>query len=217
MNNVKLSESLKLFKEHGFPVPDFWVIRSSEEVDLLDIPFPVVLKVSSVAYSHKSDVGGVVVGIPDIDTLKKIYKEKVDKLGETEFVVQTMVSGTIELIAGTSLDNTFGQVMMFGIGGIFAELMKDVSYRLIPVNRVDIHDMISELKSSPILYGYRDKKPVNIDAITDVMIKLSNFVNKFPDDIAGIDLNPVICNENRSYVVDVRLILNTDRPLLSPF
>jgi acyl-CoA synthetase (NDP forming) len=138
--------------------------------------FPVALKIISPDVIHKSDSGGVKLSISSVSEVKKAYEEilkKIKKQYPTAVVhgisVQKMVRAGAEVIVGTSKDPQFGPVIMFGLGGIFVELLKDVSFRVIPVERRDVQEMIQEIKGYPLLQGYRGKEPANIAALVEII------------------------------------------------
>ncbi|MGC8581890.1 MAG: acetate--CoA ligase family protein [Thermoplasmata archaeon] len=205
---IELDKALSLLQKEGFNVCNYSIIKNVKDIHELNLKYPVVLKVSSSKYSHKSDVGGVIANIQSQAELERLYTKESIRLDEPKWIVQEMVRG-IELIIGTSLDPTFGEILMFGIGGIYAELLKDVSYRKIPIDESNAENMMNELKLSPILNGYRNIK-ISKESIKDLLMKTSAFVKKY--NITGMDLNPVICNEKSCYIVDVRV--STDTPPL---
>ena len=117
-----------------------------------------------------------------------------------------MVRPGTEVIVGTSKDPQFGPVIMFGLGGIFVEILKDVSFRVVPVNRKDAQEMVKEIKGYPLLQGYRGKEPANITVLVEMILKISNLIHKNPQ-IKELELNPVFAYKDRAVAVDARIIL----------
>jgi len=176
------------------------------------IGYPVVLKAFSSKIIHKTDVGAVRINIRDEGELKNAYEEiirsvkKKAKGAKIEGIaVQRMELGN-ELIIGVKKDRQFGNVIMLGLGGIFVEVLKDVSFRVVPITKKDASEMIKELKSYSILAGARGKKGVNFDSLINLLLKISDMAEKEEDKIEELDLNPVLVNENTSIIVDMRVI-----------
>jgi acyl-CoA synthetase (NDP forming) len=120
--------------------------------------------------------------------------------------VQKMACPGTEIIIGTSKDPQFGPVIMFGLGGIFVEVLKDVSFRVIPLSRKDAQEMIAEIKGYPLLEGYRGKEPANIPALVEIILKISGLMNKNPQ-IKELELNPIFAYKNGAMAADARIIL----------
>ena len=208
-------ESKQLLKEAGVPTTDTRLATSRDEAIILaqKIGFPVVLKIISPDIVHKTDIGGVKMGLSDKGSVGKAYDEimaatkakkpnaKIDGVS-----VQNMANPGIEVIIGVSKDPQFGPVLMFGIGGILVELLKDVSFRIAPITRRDASQMMREIKSFPLLEGYRGSEPVNIKALEDILLKVSEFAVKTPE-VKEMDLNPVFARRDGSIAVDARIIL----------
>jgi acetate---CoA ligase (ADP-forming) subunit beta len=199
MKQIKFEEILRLFKKYNLDFIDSKIIKNEKDLD--NLKYPVVMKVASENVVHKSDVGGVIVGIKNIEEAKESY-EKLKKISD-KIVVQTMAKGK-EVIIGMKRDDQFGPVIMFGLGGIFVELMKDVSFRICPVDKKNALEMIKEIKSSKILEGIRGDKPVNIDKLANIIVEISKLSIK--EDIEEIDLNPVMVNEKNAIIVDARFM-----------
>jgi acyl-CoA synthetase (NDP forming) len=163
--------------------------------------------------THKSDSGGVKLSLNNVTEVKKAYDEilkKVRKQYPRAVVhgvsVQKMVRPGTEVIIGTSKDPQFGPVIMFGLGGVFVELLKDVSFRIIPLERKDAQEMIHEIKGYPLLEGYRGKEPANISALVEIILKISKLTEENPQ-IKEIDLNPIFAYRDKAIAVDARMIL----------
>jgi len=177
------------------------------------IGYPVVLKISSVDITHKSDAGGVKVNLKDREAVQKAYDE-IMLAARTKFPaariegvsVQRLAAPGIEVIMGMTRDASFGPVLMFGLGGVFVELLKDVAFRIVPLEKYDAAEMITEIKGKKLLEGYRGQPPADIPYLEQMLLKLSAFCAKTPG-IAEIDLNPVFAYSNGAVVVDARIIL----------
>ncbi|MHC1605498.1 MAG: acetate--CoA ligase family protein [Candidatus Methanofastidiosia archaeon] len=207
-------EVKSILKEYGIAIPREKVCKDVNESKQFakSIGFPVVMKIVSPQIIHKSDVGGVKVGIDSKEAVEKAFEGIVfnakKNVKNTEIIgvsVQEMAKGR-EVIIGVNKDSQFGHMIMFGLGGIFVEILKDVSFRLTPLEEIDAREMIEEIKAYPLLKGARGEKSVNIGAIEEILIKISNFVEERKE-ISEMDLNPVIVNENRAVVADARIIL----------
>jgi len=209
-------ESKQILEDAGFPVNRFALVDNQDEaVEVAErIGFPCVLKIVSSDIVHKSDIGGVAVGIENAEKVREAFEQLNSNAKNANpnatidgILVEKMVqdSGT-EVILGTVIDPVFEHVAMFGLGGIFVEVLKDVTFRLIPMTRRDAQDMLDEIKAAPVLDGVRGQPPANKDALVDLILSLSDLVaaNK---EIAECDLNPVFAGPERATVVDARLVL----------
>lgn len=200
-------EAEDFLEKKGFPVVKRIYANNFDDVlsASKNIGFPIVLKIVSKKIIHKSDVNGVKLNIKNNEELKKSFEE----LKKIKFfegvVVQKYIEGKYILV-GLKKDPTFGPVLAFGLGGIYTEILKDVSFRVCPVNKKEINEMITEIKGYKILEGTRGENGVNIDSISDVLVKLSELSQKY--DIQELDINPLIVNEEKSEIVDARIVLN---------
>ena len=208
-------ESKKLLEEAGLPVMETEMAKAKEEAISVarKLGFPVVLKVVSPEIVHKSDSGGVKLGLSNenevasaYDEIMAVVKKKNPEATVLGVSVQKMAQPGVEVIVGMSKDAQFGPVLMFGLGGIFVEVLKDVSFRIIPITRRDARQMIEEIRGFPLLQGYRGQEPADIHALEDVLLKLSDFVEKNPE-IREIDMNPIFAYGNGALAVDARVIL----------
>jgi acyl-CoA synthetase (NDP forming) len=193
------SEGKQILKAYGIPVPFEGVAKTEEEaVQLADrIGYPVVLKIESRDISHKTDVGGVVVGVASAEEVRKQYPLLLSRVSSRAprsriegVSVQQMLSGR-EVIIGMVRDDSFGPVITFGLGGIFVEVLKDVAQKIAPLSDEDINDMIRSIKAYPILTGARGKQPADIAALKDVINRLAQIAQDFPE-ISELEINPVI-------------------------
>ena len=208
-------ESKKILKQAGISVIETKLAKTQKEAVSLSqkMGFPVVLKITSPDVIHKSDSGGVKLSINSVAEVKKAYDEILKKIRKQYpdamihgVSVQKMARPGTEVIVGSSKDPQFGPVIMFGLGGIFVELLKDVSFRVIPVERRDAQEMIKEIKGYPLLQGYRGKEPANISALVEIILKISKLIEENPQ-IKELELNPILVYKNKAVAVDARIIL----------
>jgi len=208
-------ESKKILKQAGISVVETKLAKTQKEAVSLSqkMGFPVALKMTSPDVIHKSDSGGVKLSINSVAEVKKAYDEilkKVRKQYPDAIIhgvsVQKMALPGTEVIVGSSKDPQFGPVIMFGLGGIFVELLKDVSFRVIPVEQRDAQEMIKEIKGYPLLQGYRGKEPANISALVEIILKISKLIEENPQ-IKELELNPILAYKNKAMAVDARIIL----------
>ncbi|MDD4353645.1 MAG: acetate--CoA ligase family protein [Candidatus Nanoarchaeia archaeon] len=201
---LKLSDSLRFMKTRNFNLAEFYECSNkSELLSAFDrLTKPLVIKISSEEYSHKSDVGGLFLNINDKKELLKAYNN-LKKLSKS-VVLQEQKKG-IELILGINNDNVFGKMIMLGIGGVFVELIKDVSFRKAPITKKDALDMINELKFKKILNGFRNNPKINIDKLSELLVKLGELA--INEKVLSMDLNPVMFLENDYFLVDARIEL----------
>lgn len=209
-------ESKQLMKEIGITTTDFRVAKNSKEAieAASEIGFPVVMKILSPQIIHKTDAGGVKLNINSEKEAEKAFKEilasakKYDSKAEIRGVlIEKMVKPSTEIIVGVTRDPTFGPAIMFGLGGIFVELLKDVSFRIAPIKEEDALEMIHEIKALPMLQGFRGGPNVKLEQIVDVLMKISKLTIDYMDDILEIDLNPIFAYEDKILTVDARIIL----------
>jgi acyl-CoA synthetase (NDP forming) len=204
-------ESKNLLKEIGIPIPEQELATTKEETLSIakKIGFPVVLKLIAEDIIHKSDTGAVKLNIKNEDEIAQAYDDlmKIPSQSEKSISVQKMADEPItELIIGMTTDAQFGPALMFGIGGILVELLEDVSFRIAPITEYDAREQIHEIKGFPILDGYRGKPKADIDAIVNVLLKISDLVTEYGE-INEMDLNPVFIYEKGLICVDARIIL----------
>jgi len=212
-------ESKELVKQAGISVSETRLATSREEVMSVsrELGFPVVLKVASPDVVHKSDAGGVKLGLKTVKQAGKAYdeilaavKREYPQAAIQGVSVQKMARPGVEVIIGMSKDAQFGPVLMFGLGGILVEVLKDVSFRIVPLERRDAAEMIREIKGYPLLEGYRGQEPVDVANLEDLLLKVSAFVEKHPE-IKEIDLNPIFAYSKGAVAVDARVILEENK------
>jgi len=195
-----------LLRAYRIPTTTYQVVHTEKDLNKLALRFPVALKVCSPNILHKTDVGGVRLNIQNIEELKKTFKEFRKKFPTEDFLVDQMEEKGIEIIVGLVQDQTFGLSIMCGIGGIFTELYKDVSFRVVPIDDYDAHQMIEELSGKKLLEEFRGIK-ANKQLVIDLVLKVSKLGEELIDQIDQMDLNPVFVYEKRICVVDAKLIL----------
>lgn len=201
--------------EYGIPTNRFSLAKSEEEAVAMAerIGFPAVLKIVSPEIIHKSDAGGVKVNLENAVEVKAGYRailENAEKYNPhaniVGVLVQEMVPQGIETIVGSVKDAQFGQTLMFGLGGIFVELLKDVTFRVAPITEQDAAEMVVGVKAFPLLNGYRGSSPGDVKAIVSLLMRVSCLVMEHPE-IRELDLNPVMVYPIGAKVVDARIIL----------
>lgn len=204
-------DAKRLFTLAGFKVPRFTVTRTPEEAIRFagEIGYPVVAKVVSPRILHKSDVGGVTVGIADAGRLTEAFRRFHAMEGFLGMIVEEMVSG-IELILGAKIDFQFGPLILLGMGGTGVEIYKDVSLRMAPLSEKDALAMIGGLKAQKLLTGYRGSEGVDLKALTETLLSFSSLVMDLGEGIESIDINPLLCTSRDCVVADARIILRKE-------
>ena len=200
------NEVKDLMKAFGIRTTRYKVVNKEEDLKNLGLKFPVALKVCSSKILHKTDVGGVKLGIKDMVELKQTFKEFKKKFPTENLLVDQMEEKGVEIIIGLVQDSTFGLSIMCGIGGIFTELYKDVAFRVVPIDLYDAEQMVEEIKGKKLLEGFRNIK-ANKQLVIDLLLKVSKIGEELIDHIDQMDLNPVFVYENDICVVDAKLIL----------
>ena len=211
-------ESKALLSEIRIPTVETKLVGSKEEAIAISkkLGFPVALKIVSPEITHKSDVGGVKLGLKTSKQVKEAYDEIIRSVRERYpkaiidgVSVQKMARPGTEVIIGMTKDAQFGPVLMFGLGGILVELLKDVSFRIVPLEREDAREMLREIKGYPLLEGYRGSEPVDISILEEILLKVSAFVDNHPE-IKELDLNPIFAYKDGALAVDARVILESN-------
>jgi acetyl-CoA synthetase (ADP-forming) len=208
-------ESKTILQSYNLPVTHFDVAESAEDAvkAAKKIGYPVVLKILSPDVIHKSDVGGVLINLKNPDEVREGYQTILSKVKKHKanaeirgvFVEEFATKG-IEVIIGALKDPQFGPALMFGLGGIFVEVLKDVSFRVAPITKYDAQEMIQEIKGYPILTGIRGQDPADTEALVDILLQISKLVTDYPV-INQLDLNPVFSYPKGAKCVDARIIL----------
>jgi acyl-CoA synthetase (NDP forming) len=215
--NLLETESRYILQRYGLPLPQAALIHSVDEISeaALKIPYPLAMKVVCPDIIHKSDVGGIKLNLKGEAQVQKAFEEimaNACKVTTRDRVLGALISPMAaegqECIIGMIQDPQFGPVIMFGLGGIFVEVLKDVSFRVAPLADEDIDEMIKEIKGYKVLTGRRGEKLKDIDAIRRILAKLSDMAIDNPE-IQEIDLNPVIIHEKGASIVDSRMIIKS--------
>ena len=208
------AESMAFLAGNGFPVTDARAVTSEQEaIDAARlIGFPVVLKMNSPDVTHKSDVGGVILNIAGEEGVREAYRsirEAAGRIGATDggALVAAMAPPGQEIIIGVTRDLQFGHAVMFGLGGIMVEVMKDVSFRIVPLTGKDAAEMVAEIRGARVLQGIRGRKPSDVQAVCDLLLRVSDLVARHPG-IEEMDLNPVIVHEKGLTVADSRVVVS---------
>jgi acyl-CoA synthetase (NDP forming) len=201
-------ETKRLLSSAGLEVPRFFFTSKIEEAIRFakEIGYPVVGKVVSPKVIHKSEKNGVEVGIDSERKLRETFHRFSKIEGFAGMLVEETASG-IELIVGAKNDYQFGPVILFGIGGIWVDIYRDVILRMAPLSQRDIDSMMRCLKARPLLEGYRGSTPVNVKELNKLLMTFSNLVMDLEGYMESIDLNPVICSSERCIVADARIMI----------
>ncbi|MES0325321.1 MAG: acetate--CoA ligase family protein [Candidatus Bathyarchaeia archaeon] len=208
-------EAKALFALYDLPVTQIQVAPTEDEaVEAANrIGYPIVLKIVSPQILHKSDAGGVIVGVEDDqgirDGFKKIVKNAKAYNADAEItgiLVQEMAPNGTEIIVGSTTDPTFGPTLMFGLGGIFVEILKDVSFRVAPITERDAAEMIEEIKAVKILDGARGMPPCHKPTLAEILHKTSKMLMENPE-IKELDMNPILAYPDSAMIVDARIIM----------
>ena len=210
-------EAKMVCMEYGIPVPRFKVALTSDEAVKFaeGIGYPVVLKIVSPDIIHKFEVDGVALNLKTTSEVKDTYENILKNVKRYKpnakivgILVQEMAPQSTEVIVGAIKDPQFGPALMFGLGGIFVEVLKDVTFRIAPITESDARGMITEVKAYPILKGYRGQPPADTDAIVNILLSTSKLVMDHRE-IKELDLNPIMVYEKGAKTVDARIILET--------
>ncbi len=217
-NRLYEHEAFKLLELSGFPVPRTGLAKDvGEAVSIAEaVGYPVVLKIVSPQVLHKSDVGGVILNINSSKEVEEGFNKIINNVKKHVpnaeiygILVQEMVPQGLETIVGSTKDPVFGHIMVFGLGGIFVEVLRDVSFRIAPLEFEEALEMVDEIKSNRILAGFRGSPPRDKKALAEIIVKLSKLVTENPE-ISEVDLNPVIVFEEGkgAKIADARFIIS---------
>lgn len=205
--------SKEILSEYGIKVPHYALVTNTDEAvqKSKEIGFPLVAKIVSADILHKTDVGGVKVGLNSEEEVKKTFddmfyrlKEKFDVKG---VLLEKMVPNGVELIIGLQNDSQFGPSIMVGLGGIYTELFKDVSFRVLPITKNDALKMLESLRGKEILRGFRGSKPINMDMLSEAIVNIGTLGVDMAGKYESIDFNPVVLYPDGYFVVDAKIIL----------
>jgi acyl-CoA synthetase (NDP forming) len=208
-------EAKTVCMEYGIPVTKYKLAKNEAEAIKFaeHVGFPVVLKIVSPDIIHKSDVGGVMIDLKTAKDVREAYRQILANVKKHKadakiigLLVQEMAPSSTEVIVGAIKDPQFGPTVMFGLGGIFVEVLKDVTFRVAPITEEEACEMITEVRAYPLLKGYRNTPPADIDAIVKILLKTSRLVMEHQE-IKELDLNPIIVYKKGAKAVDARIIL----------
>ncbi|MEW6667218.1 MAG: acetate--CoA ligase family protein [Thermodesulfobacteriota bacterium] len=217
ISNLRLLEephAVRILGDYGIPYPSNRFAKTREEAiqGAEELGYPVALKIVSPQVIHKSDAGGVTVGLRNADEVGLGFVNMVGRVKKA--IPEGQIRGVLvcreahpglEIIVGALADPVFGPTLMFGLGGIFTEVMRDVSFRVAPVKRVDVEEMIEEIKGYPVLAGLRGQRPRDLKALANLILAVSRLVSERPE-IKELDLNPVRLYERGLMVLDARIM-----------
>ena len=208
-------EAKLICKRYDIPTPDYRIAHNREEASKIskELGFPLVGKIVSFEIIHKTESGGVVTGIRSSEDATRAFEEITSKVKQRnpaapiEGVLFERMETGAEFIVGSTRDPQFGKVLVFGLGGVYVEILKDVTFRLAPVTREQAMSMLSEIEPREILNGYRGLPPIDRNAIVDILCATSKLVTEM-DSVSELDFNPVIAHEHGAIVVDARIVLS---------
>jgi 3-hydroxypropionyl-CoA synthetase (ADP-forming) len=204
----------QVLSEYGVMVPKYALVKSAEEAEIEagKVGFPLVAKIVSPEILHKTDVRGVKIGLQNQADVKDSFNDMYGRLSKQYTIKGVLLekmaaAGGVELIVGLQNDPQFGPVIMAGIGGIYTEVFKDVSFRVLPITKEDALGMIDELKGNKILKGFRGMPPVNLNMLAEALVNIGKFGTEMAPYYESIDFNPIIFYENEYVVVDAKILL----------
>ena len=211
-------EAKQVLAQAGVPVVEARLATKRDEAVALagELGYPVALKIVSPQITHKSDVGGVKLALDTAEAVADAYDAIVEAARRADadatiegVSVQRMAEPGIEVITGMTLDAQFGPVLMFGLGGVLVEVLKDVAFRVVPITARDARQMVREIQGFPVLQGYRGQEPADLEALESLLLKVSQFIEGHPE-IAELDLNPVFAYPKGAIAVDARIVLSEE-------
>jgi len=211
-------ESKTILKRYGISVPPYALVNSADEAAKAakKIGFPLVMKVVSPQILHKTDVGGVKVGLDNVQDVKKTFIDMYGRLSKKKGVhvkgilLEKMVPKGVELIVGLQYDSQFGPVIMVGLGGVLTEVFRDVAFRMLPISLSDAKSMLNELKGSKILKGFRGSKPIDLNMLAKALVKIGKVGVDNAKFFDSIDFNPIVVYPKSYFVVDAKILLGKE-------
>jgi acyl-CoA synthetase (NDP forming) len=213
-------EAKELMRSAGLNTVETRLARSEDEAVAIsrELGFPVVLKIASADVIHKTDAGGVKLNLKTSAQVARAYEDIMKSVKAKNpgamvqgVSVQKMAKPGVEVIIGMSKDAQFGPVLMFGLGGVWVEVLKDVSFRIVPLEPRDAREMVREIRGRPLLEGYRGQEAVDIANLEKMILMVSAFVEQHPE-IKELDLNPVFAYKDGAVAVDARVVLENEAP-----
>ena len=209
-------EAKRMLADAGLPVVEAHLAATKQAAleAAASLGYPVALKIVSPQITHKSDAGGVKLNLASADAAGEAYDAIIEAARKAApdatiegVSVQRMAAPGIEVIIGVTTDPQFGHVLMFGLGGVLVEVLKDVAFRIVPIAPRDARQMVREIQGYPLLQGYRGQEPADVEALEELLLKLSRFVEEHPE-IEDLDLNPVVAYPKGAVAVDARIVLS---------
>jgi 3-hydroxypropionyl-CoA synthetase (ADP-forming) len=203
-----------ILTDYNIKVPHFALVKDVENAvrEANSIGYPLVAKIVSPQILHKTDVGGVKIDLKNEEDVKSAFNDMYERLSKEYDVkgvlLEKMVPKGVEMIVGLQNDPQFGPVIMVGLGGIFTELFKDVSFRVLPITKDDAMEMIEELKGKMLLKGYRGSQPINLDMLSNALVNIGNLGFDISSYYESIDFNPIIVYPDSYYVADAKILLS---------
>jgi len=219
--NLFEHEAFRILHVYGILTPPHEVAKSPDDasVSAKRIGYPVAMKIVSPDILHKTEAAGVILGISDEAALRTGFRQIIANAKRMNpqcriegIIVEGMIPQGTEIIVGALRDEQFGPSVMFGLGGVLAELVKDVSFRVAPISRFDAEDLVDDLRFSAILKGFRGRPRPDREAIVDILLKTCRMILDAPE-IESLDLNPVVVHEKGATAVDARVLLADSSPL----
>ncbi len=215
-------QSKEILRACSIDVPEYRFVKDVDSAveEAEELGYPLVLKVVSSQIVHKSDVGGVELDIKDRKDLEQRWSAMIMSISEKDptavvegFVIEKMVPQGIEVIVGGLRDEQFGPAVMFGLGGVAVELLKDVSFALAPLDKNEALALMKEVKAYPLLTGFRSPRPADINALSDVIVKVSRLVDEI-EEIKEFEINPLMVYNKGVVAVDARAVISRKSPPL---
>ncbi|MBE44437.1 MAG: acyl-CoA synthetase [Thaumarchaeota archaeon] len=209
-------QAKQILTEYGLKVPDYALVNSADEAttQAKKIGFPLVMKIVSHQILHKTDVGGVKVGISSEQEVREVFNDMYGRLSDKYNVkgvlLEKMVPSGVELIVGLQYDNQFGPVIMVGLGGIFTEVFKDVSFRMLPITKDDAKSMLNDLQGKNILQGFRGSKPIDLDMLSDALVNICKLGEETAAYYDSVDFNPITVYPDDYRIVDAKILLREE-------
>lgn len=205
-------ESKEVLKNIGISIPPSRLVQTESEAiqSANEFGYPVVMKLMSTQVLHKTDVGAVVIGLNSEEEVRSTFVDfmkRFDNVRISGVLIEKMVKSGLELIIGTNIDPTFGPVVLFGVGGVLVEAIKDVVFRMCPTTKEQALIAIDEIKARVLLEGFRGMPRVDKNELADIIVKLSELAWENRDYISEMDINPIISNEDGLFPVDARIIM----------
>jgi acetyltransferase len=202
-------EVYRIFEAYGIPIAPWQVVKNAEQAvaAATEIGYPVVVKVDFAEIDHKSDMGGVVINLKDAASVRSAVLEMQERLGhfgDLGYLVQKFLPGGRELIIGASAERELGHLVMFGLGGIYVEVLKDVIFKVAPVTRVEAEEMLAGIKTAALLDGVRGEAGIDKQAVVEMIQRVSQLLGDLPM-IEEMDLNPIMAFDDKAFAVDGRI------------